>query len=107
MKYEATELLYLFKNLLKGSAKFTVITYDPQFGDLNRGFEFEPVVEPYHWARVTAWFKNGNTETKQISIVPAKVLFDYLRLAISSAEYVEVYEEGEELTYVYGEQHKY
>ena len=108
MKYETSELKWLFKELLKTSSKFTVITYDPQFGDLQRGFTFEATSEPYHWVKITTWFKqDSKSETKQINVVPAKVLFDYLRLAVSSACCVEVYEEGQELTYVYGEQQKY
>jgi hypothetical protein len=107
MKYESSELLSLYKELLKGG-KYTVITTDPQYGDLQRGFTFEPVSKPYHWAKVTAWFKQDTrNESKQSTIVPAKVLFDYLRLAITSACYVEIYETGEELTYVYGKQEKY
>ena len=108
MKYEATELLWLYKELLKNGNKFTVITYDPQFGDLKRGFTFEAIEEPYHWVQVTSWFKqDSKTESKQISVVPAKVLFDYLRLAVTSAVCVEIYEQGEELTYVYGEPEKH
>lgn len=108
MKYEATELLWLYKELLKNGSKFTVVTIDPQYGDLKRGFTFEAISEPYHWVQVTAWFKqDAKSENNQINVVPAKVMFDYLRLAISSAVCVEVYEVGEELTYVYGEQEKH
>ena len=108
MNFEANTLLHFYKELLKGSNKFTVITYDPQYGDLQRGFVFEAMEEPYHWARITSWFKqDSKSETKQVNVVPAKVMFDYLRLAVSSACCVEVYEEGTELTYVYGEQEKY
>ena len=108
MQYETNELMWLYKGLLANNSKFTVITYDPQFGDLERGFTFERVVEPYHWAKVTAWFKqDSKAESKQVNIVPAKVLLDYLKLAISSACCVEVYEEGEELTYIYGRQEKH
>ena len=107
MKYESSELLSLYKELLKGG-KYTVITIDPQYGDLKRGFTFEAVEEPYHWAKVTTWFKQDErNETKQTHIVHAKILFDYLRLAITSACCVEIYETGEELTYVYGKQEKY
>lgn len=108
MRYESSELLSIYRELLKSKSKYTVITYDPQFGDLERGFQFERIVEPYHWARVTSWFKQDNrNETKQVNVVPAKVLLDYLKLAISSACYVEIYEEGEELSYIYGEQIKH
>lgn len=108
MNLEASALLHLYKELLKGSNKFTIITYDPQYGDLQRGFTFESVEELYHWVRITTWFKQDTkTETKQVNVVPAKVMFDYLRLAISSACYIEIYEQGEELTYVYGEQEKH
>ena len=108
MKYEASELLSIYRELLKSNTKYTIITYDPQFGDLQRGFQFERVVEPYNWARVTAWFKqDSKAESKQVNVVPAKVLFDYLRLAVVSACCIEIYKEGEELTYVYGEQEKH
>ena len=108
MNFEANTLLHLYKELLKSSSKFTVATYDPQYGDLQRGFIFEPVEELYHWVKITNWFKqDSKTEIKQVNIVPAKVMFDYLRLAVSSACYVEIYEEGTELTYVYGEQEKH
>ena len=108
MKYETNELMWLYKELLKTGSKFTVIAYDPQFGDLQRGFTFEPVEEPYHWAKITTWFKqDSRNETKQVNVVPAKVLLDYLKLAINSAVCVEIYETGEELTYIYGRQEKY
>lgn len=107
MQYEPSELLSLYRKLLKGG-KYTVITYDPQYGDLQRGFIFEPVGEPYHWAKVTSWFKQDDrNENKQVTIVPAKVLIDYLRLAVVSARYIEIYETGEELTYTYGKPEKY
>ena len=107
MQYEANEIMWLYKELLKNGSKFTIITCDPQFGDLERGFTFEPVEEPYHWARITSWFKqDSKSETKQVNVVPAKVLLDYLKLAISSACCVEIYEQGEELTYIYGRQEK-
>lgn len=103
MNFDKNELKKLFQNLLQAS-HFTVITYDTQFGDLQRGFTFEAVPFSNHQAKVTAWFKQDvNSETKQISVVPAMVLLNYLKLAITSASCVEIYKEGEELTYVYGE----
>lgn len=108
MQYEASELSSLYKELLKNDSKFIVRTYDPQCGDLQRGFIFEAIKEPYHWVKITAWFKqDSKTENKQINIVPAKVLFDYLKLAVTSACCVEVYAVGEELTYIYGRQEKH
>lgn len=108
MNIDRVELKKLFQALLQGKGHFTVITYDPQFGDLERGFTFEAVPTSNHKAKVTAWFKQDiDFETKQVNTVPAMVLFTYLQLAITSACYVEVYEEGEELSYVYGEQEKH
>jgi hypothetical protein len=108
MNFDKNELKKLFQNLLQGRGHFTIITYDPQFGDLERGFTFEAVPTSNHKARVTAWFKQDvNSETKQISTVPGIVLFNYMQLAIASACCIEIYEEGEELSYVYGEQIKH
>lgn len=108
MDFNKSELKNLFQTLLQGKDHFTVITHDIQFGDLERGFIFEAVPTSNHKAKVTAWFKQDiDSETKQVNTVPAMVLFTYLQLAITSACYVEVYEEGEEVSYVYGEQIKH